>query len=138
MKYFSYLDFSSYLLLRPEVTTTKHQRKAIYEWMTTQFFVVQHHNVFKVTPSHPPRHSVKQQHPGSRPSGYNCLIGTYHDKIHIAMEYLTIFRSPIVYSMGAYKALSIIAINYLCIRQIPRNQTATKSNTLPVQMIHRY
>ena len=61
--------------------------------------------------------------PGSRSSGYKCLIGTYHDKIHIAMEYTTIFRSHIVYSMGAYKALSIVVINYLCIMQIPRNLT---------------
>ena len=63
--------------------------------------------------------------------GQLLVLGSYLDKIHLAMGYTAIFRSHIVYSMRAYKALSIVAINYLCIRQIPRTESTTKSNTLP-------
>ena len=82
-------------------------------------------------------HAQQQQYLLSQRSGTQ-LLGSYHDKIHLPMEYTTIFRSHIVYSMGAYKALSIVAINYLYIRQIPRTDSTTKCNTLPKWMIHSY
>ena len=73
-------------------------------------------------------HAQQQQYLLSQRSGTQ-LLGSYHDKIHLPMEYTTIFRSHIVYSMGAYKALSIVAINYLCIMQIPSNLTAQPNLT---------
>ena len=45
------------------------------------------------------------------------------------MEYKTIFRSAIVYSMGEQKPLSILAIDYACITQIPSNQAAQQNLT---------
>ena len=40
------------------------------------------------------------------------------------MEYTTIFRSDIVYAMGEQNPLSIVAIQYTCITQIPCYQAA--------------
>ena len=81
-----------------------------------------------------PRMRKHQQYLLSQRSGTQ-LLGSYHDKIHLAMEYTTIFRSHIVYSMGAYKALSIVAIGFLCITQISINLTAQPFSNTPIGII---
>ena len=68
-----------------------------------------------------------QQRPAAAPTLPVYWTGQYHNKIHIAMEYTSIFRSAIVYSIGEQKPLSIVAIEYAYIAQIPSNQ-AVKQN----------
>ena len=67
------------------------------------------------------------------------LLGCYHDTIHLDMKYITILMQVIVYSMGAYKALSIVPSNCLCITQISISLIAQSySSTLPPWMIPSY